>query len=125
MRLLFAIILIACNSAAGLGQTAEFSIKKALHKFPEAKQGITLEHTFEFANTGTAPLLITDFHVDCPCTKVILPDKPVQPNAKGQIKITFDTTGKSYYQDRIIYLTANTKKGKEKLRFKVFVKPQE
>lgn len=123
MRLLFAIILIACNSAAGLGQTAEFSIKKYQHKFPETKPGVVLEHIYEFTNTGSAPLVITDYKVDCPCTKVYLPNAPIPPKGKGQIKVTFDTEGKSYYQDRIIYLTTNTRKGKEKLRFKVFVTP--
>jgi hypothetical protein len=40
MRLLFAIIILAMNSATGFGQLAEFSIKEPVVKFPKSKEGI-------------------------------------------------------------------------------------
>jgi hypothetical protein len=125
MRLLFAIIILALSSATGFGQLAEFSIKSPLHKFSKAKEGQVLEHTFEFTNSGKAPLIISSFTVSCSCTKVTLPKEPIQPGQKGTIKITFDTEGRNFYQDRTVLLHANTKKETEKLRFKVYVEPKQ
>lgn len=113
------------NSALGFGQAAEFSIDKSVHKFPNTKQGVLLEHDFVVTNTGNTPLIISDYEVACPCTKVILPTKPIAPGEKFDLKVTFDTKGKYYYQDRIIYLQTNTRKKKQKIRIKVKVVPNE
>lgn len=102
---------------------AKFDVDKSTHKFPKTKQNIVLKHAFEVTNTGDQPLIISDFKVACTCTKVILPTKPIAPGETIQLIVTFDTTGKSYFQDRIIYLATNTPKGEEKLRIKVMVEP--
>lgn len=113
------------NSALGFGQEAEFFVKKPVHKFPKAQEGILLEHSFTVVNTGDSPLIISEYKVECTCTKAILPTDPILPGKSAIIKVTFDTEGKSYYQDRIIFLQTNTKKKTEKLRFKVFVEPEQ
>lgn len=125
MRLFFAIIIIALSSAPVFGQAAEFSIKDAVHKFPNTKEGVVLEHSFSFTNTGKAPLIISDYEVGCPCTKVIIPEDPIPPGKSGIVKVIFDSEGKSYYQDRIIILTTNTRKKTVKLRIKVYIEPVE
>lgn len=125
MRLLLAVILITLNSATGFCQEAVFFVKQATHKFPKAKEGVLLEHSFTVTNTGKKPLIISDYKVECTCTKVYFPSTPILPGKSAVIRVTFDTTGKSYYQDRLIYLTTNTKKKTEKLRFKVFVEPKQ
>ena len=125
MRLFYAIIIIALNSALGFGQVAEFSIDKAVFKFPEAKQGEVLEHVYVITNTGDIPLVISDYKVSCSCTKAVLPTRPILPGESFDLLVTFDTNGKYYFQDRIIYLTTNTKKGTHKVRFKVNVIPNE
>lgn len=125
MKTLFAFSILFLNSALGFGQVAEFSLEQTLVKFPKAKEGVVLEHTFVFTNTGSTPLIISDYSVACKCTKVILPKEPVLPGKTGEIKITFDTEGKFYQQDREVLLTMNTKKKIAKLRFKVFVIPRE
>lgn len=124
MRLLFAIIILALSSAPVFGQVAEFSIKESTVKFPKAKEGVVLEHDYVVVNTGKAPLIISNYSVACSCTKAILPKDPIQPGQKATIKVTFDTEGKSFYQDRTVILTTNTKKKTEKLRFKVYVEPK-
>jgi hypothetical protein len=74
-------------------------------------------------NTGDAPLIISEYKVSCPCTKVTLPD-PIPPGKSAVLHVTFETKGKYYEQDRAIILSTNTKKGTEKVRFKVFVIPE-
>lgn len=124
MRLFYAIIIIALNSALGFGQVAEFSIDKAVFKFPKTYEGKLLEHDYIITNKGDAPLIISDYKVSCSCTKAVLPEKPILPGESFSLHVTFDTNGKYYFQDRIIYLQTNTKTKTEKLRFKVNVIPK-
>ena len=111
-------------TALGFCQEAVFSPKYPIAKFPKVKEGKIVNYVYEFTNTGDAPLEFYSYEVECTCTKVELPTEPTQPGQKGRISVSFDTNGKSYYQDRIIYLKTNTKKKTEKLRIKVYVEPK-
>ena len=124
MRLFFAIIIIALSSALGFGQEAEFSIDKAVVKFAKTYEGVLLEHQFKITNTGSVPLILSDYKVECSCTKAYLPKNPILPGETYDVKVTFDTKGKYGFQDRIIYLKTNSKKKTEQLRFKVNVIPK-
>lgn len=125
MRLFCAIIIIALNSALVFGQEAEFSIDKSVHKFPKTEEGALLEHNYTITNTGTVPLIISDYQVSCSCTKAYLPTKPILPGETFPLRVTFDTAGKYDFQDRIVNFKANTKKGKDFVRFKVRVIPKQ
>ena len=102
-------------------QEAEFSLEEKVHKFPKTIEGELLEHSFAIINTGIDSLIISDYKVSCPCTKAILPEKPIAPGASFDLKVTFDTNGKFDFQDRAVYLVTNTKNELEKVRFKVKV----
>ena len=117
--------LIIINSALGFSQEAEFFLKESTFKFPKTKEGEVVEHIFKATNSGDAPLVIEDFAVACHCTKVEYPTEPIMPGKSFDVKIIFDTEGKYYHQDRYVFLYTNSKKKKEKLRFKIFVIPME
>ena len=122
---LFIAISIFLSSAICMGQVAEFSfLDKTTVKFDKTPEGELLKHYFVFTNTGDIPLTINDAKVTCSCTNVEFPTSPIPPNATDSIKVTFDTNGKFYYQDRVIELIANTKKN-QKLKLKVYVIPKE
>lgn len=122
MKYILVIFLIA-KAALGFSQEAVFSVDKGVFKFPRTVEGPVLTHEYVVTNSGEAPLVISDFKVSCTCTKVTLPQKPIPPGETDVISITFDTNGKYYQQDRVIFLTTNTKKGNAQLRFKVYVIP--
>lgn len=117
-------ILFVMISALSFGQKAEFVALESTHKFPTTKEGTVLTHDFPFVNNGTEPLIFSGYSVQCTCTKVEVPKTPIAPGQKGVIKVTFNTDGRSFYQDRIIELNVNTKKKVEKIRFKVYVEPK-
>ena len=119
MRLFFAII-IALSSAFTFRSGAEFSFLDRNHDFTDAKEGVLLEHDFVFTNSGSLPLIISDYKVACSCTKISFPDKPILPNEKGVVHLSFDTKGKYGFQSRKIELFSNASK-KVKLSFRVFV----
>ncbi|MEY3237339.1 MAG: hypothetical protein RI883_1440 [Bacteroidota bacterium] len=123
MRILF-LVFIILNSAIGFTQSAEFFVKKPIFKFPKTNEGIVLEHVFSVTNKGKAPLLISDYEVECSCTKAFFSTEPILPGETTEIKITFETEGKYNLQDRIIYFKTNTKKKTEKLSIIVKVKPR-
>lgn len=125
MRVFLTLLMILVNSALGLTQEAEFSLKERTFKFPKTKEGIVLEHVYKFTNTGNEPLIIDEYAVACHCTTAELPSEPILPGATGEVKVFFDTDGKYGQQDRFVYLYTNTKRKKEKLRFKVYVIPVE
>ncbi len=110
------------SSAFALQQYAELSFDKKVIKFADSPEGVILEHYLKYTNTGSAPLLFETYKVSCPCTKVELPTEAIAPGQTDSLLITFDTTGKSYYQDREIYIYTNSKKKVDKIRLKVFVK---
>jgi hypothetical protein len=111
-------------TALGFSQEAVFDVKYPVVKFPKTKEGIKRNYVYEFVNSGTIPLEIYSFEVECSCTKVSIPKEPIKPGGAGRIEVTFDTKERLYYQDRTIYLNTNTKRKREKLRFKIFVEPK-
>ena len=112
------------STALGFSQWAVFSAKYATIKFPKTNEGTVLHYIYEIKNTGEIPLEIYSFEAECTCTEIKLPKKPIEPGQKGKIELTFDTNGKYFFQDRVIYFDTNTRRKREKLRFKVYVVPK-
>jgi hypothetical protein len=106
-------------------QWAVFYAPRKVVRFPKTTEGEKLNYRFTVKNRGDAPLTIYGFEAECTCTQVQLPPMPIQPNQSVFIDVTFDTNGKYFYQDRVIYFATNTKRKREKLRFKVFVIPKD
>ena len=50
--------------------------------------------TFTFKNTGDKPLVIEQAVASCGCTVPKYTKKPVQPGESGEIKVTYNGTGK-------------------------------
>jgi len=118
-------LILSLNSVLGMSQEAEFFCKKSTFKFPKTKEGIVLEHVFTIKNTGDAPLKLISYDVECDCTKAFLPEGEIKPGESVEVKVTFDTEGKAYFQDREIRITTNTKKKIEKIGIKVNVIPHD
>lgn len=102
---------------------AVFSVKYKTIKFPPTKEGEILSFSYEVKNTGKIPLEIYSSETECSCTDVILPSESIPPGGFGNIKVVFDTQGKYYFQNRMIYLNTNSRKKRELVRFKVYIEP--
>lgn len=61
-------------------------------KFPESDP--IRKCTFNFTNTGTAPLIIHQAFASCGCTVPNYSKAPVKPGETGKIDITYNGTGK-------------------------------
>jgi hypothetical protein len=76
--------------------------------FGKIKAGDKVSYDFKFTNVGKSPLIVTDAVATCGCTKPEWPKEPIEPNAEGIIKVTFNSANKSGLQDKMIQITANT-----------------
>lgn len=91
------------------------------HDFGEIKAGTTVETVFKFTNTGDAPLVITEAQASCGCTVPEKPQKPIEPGKTGEIKVSFNGSGKDLVT-KTVTVTANTEAGSQTLTIKAFVK---
>jgi hypothetical protein len=89
--------------------------------FGKMKEGENLEVTFKFKNTGSKPLIISRVWAQCGCTVPETPQKPYAPGETGEIKASFNSTGKPGTNTKEVYMTANTNPGTSVLVFHVNV----
>ena len=80
----------------------------AFYDFGTVKQGVIVQRTFRFTNTGADSLVISDVKVTCGCTVPEWPTAPIAPGGKGAIKVEFNTASKEGRQLRILRVIANT-----------------
>lgn len=119
----FFFILFSIASIQGFSQEIKF--KDTKYNFGFVHEGDLVTMLFEFENKGTEPLIISDYKVECGCTVMEKPQKPILPGERSTLKITFDTHEKYDRQDRTVVMISNAKNGPVTLRFKgVVLKPK-
>ena len=91
------------------GDMAIMAFDKTTHDFGEIKQGGTVAYSFNFTNTGKAPLVITEAHSSCGCTVPTYPHDPIQPGQQGTIEVSFNSKNKSGDVKKTVTIIANTK----------------
>lgn len=80
------------GSAAVAQETgAKIEFEKEVHDYGNVKYGANGTCTFEFKNTGNAPLIISKAQGSCGCTVPSWPKEPIAPGAKGVITVKYDT----------------------------------
>jgi hypothetical protein len=92
--------------------------------FGKIKEGEILNVTFRFKNTGTKPLVISNVTAGCGCTIPETPKKPYAPGETGEIKATFNSSGKVGSNSKPVYVTANANPQMTTLTFNVEVTPK-
>ncbi len=106
---------------AGISAFAQkLKFEDTKHNFGYLQQGDIDTMHYKFSNAGDEPLILTSYKVECSCTKVLLPKDPILPGDSGIVTVIFDTkVGRARgYQDRVVTIISNSKKGEERLHFK-------
>jgi hypothetical protein len=119
---LVAITLASCSSATDRIKSSDDAVSgtevmmdalptiafaEEFHDFGEVQEGEVVEHTFTFTNEGEGPLIISNAQGSCGCTVPDWPRQPIAPGQKGQIKVSFNSTGRAGRQDKRVTLTTN------------------
>jgi uncharacterized protein (DUF58 family) len=79
------------NLNAQIESGAKLDFEKEVHDYGNIKYGANGTCTFEFKNTGNAPLIISKATGSCGCTVPSWPKEPIAPGAKGEITVKYDT----------------------------------
>ncbi len=102
------------------------SFDKTTHDFGAIEEALgSVTTTFEFKNTGNAPLLITRTAASCGCTQPSYPEEPIAPGQSGEIAVTYLAKGRPGPFQKTVYVMTNTEPDRIKLIIKGDVKVDE
>lgn len=74
---------------------ASIKFEKNVYDFGAfSENDATQKCTFVFTNVGNAPLVINQAVASCGCTVPSYTKTPIMPGEKGEIKVTYNGTGK-------------------------------
>ena len=105
------------------GPLPSFEFEADSHDFGTINEGDVVEHTFQFTNTGEAPLIIQSAKGSCGCTVPTWPKEPIPVGGTGEIVAKFNSKGKPNIQNKTVTITANTWPKQTTLRIKAMVTP--
>ncbi len=83
------------------------SFSDTLYDFGTISAGETVEHEFQFTNTGASPLLIVGASSSCGCTVPQFPTSPIAPGATGNVKVRFNSAGKQGHILKAVTVNTN------------------
>jgi len=91
MLMLVAGVAFNASFAQEVVNGAKIDFTKEVHDYGDIKYGADGTCSFEFKNTGTAPLIISNAKGSCGCTVPEWPKEPINPGQKAEIKVKYDT----------------------------------
>lgn len=103
----------ATKTAATVQATskAKIEFEEKSKDFGDIFQGDKVTHVFNFTNTGTEPLILSNVITSCGCTATEWPREPIAPGAKAAINATFNSRGKMGKQNKVITVVSNSSEG--------------
>lgn len=78
---------------------------ETVHDFGRVNEEGDINYYFTFINEESYPILISDARAGCSCTVPVFPKQPIQPGAKSEIMVKYDTKHKSGEFSKEILLT--------------------
>ena len=110
MKKLFVIaLMLTCGLTVALAQKpAEIKFDKLTHDFGTfSEKNPVVTCVFTYTNVGEEPLIINQAIASCGCTVPEYTKTPVKPGEKGEIKVTYNCTGKfpGYFKKSITVRT--------------------
>lgn len=133
MKYIFSLaILLALGSSSYAQDGALFEVKppgpyieftETEFNFGDIKSGDKVAHTFEFKNSGDAPLVISNVVTTCGCTASNWPRQPILPGESSKIDVTFDSAGKVGHQNKVITIMNNGSNNPERVKLVVNILP--
>jgi len=72
-------------------KVAKIEFKQTTIDYGTIEKGADGVRTFEFTNTGDAPLIVSKVSSSCGCTVPKKPEAPIMPGDTGEIEVKYDT----------------------------------
>ena len=120
LLLLLAVGFLGANAQAQMEvkNGAQLEFEKETHDYGTVAYGSDRFCTFEFKNTGNAPLIISKAIGSCGCTVPTWPKEPIAPGATGKIVVKYDTERPGVF-NKTVTITSNATNDPGK---KIFIK---
>jgi hypothetical protein len=115
---LYGIFFLNALSAQEKKSNAFLKIKHPVYNFGSVRQGSTVKIEYEFTNSGTDTLHISNVEVTCGCTVADFPHYPIKPGDSGTILVTFNTKEFLDKTDRTLHVISNASNSPTDIRFK-------
>ena len=93
-----------------LENAPQLKVEEKIFDFGTINEGEKLEHQFIFENTGKSDLIIRKIKSSCGCAVANMESKIIKAGAKSEIKVTFNSKGKSGKQLKTISFISNDPK---------------
>ena len=89
------LILVCAVTTACAQKPAQIKFDKTTHDFGTfSEQDPKVSCVFTYTNVGEQPLVINQAIASCGCTVPEYTKEPVKPGEKGELKVTYNGTGK-------------------------------
>lgn len=88
-------------------KTAKIEFAAETIDYGKVERGGDGVRTFEFTNTGDAPLVISNVKSSCGCTIPKKPEAPIAPGETGKIEVKYDTKRPAGPFRKAITVTSN------------------
>jgi uncharacterized protein (DUF58 family) len=98
--------------------------KNESHDFGKVEEGVQATHTFEFTNTGTAPVVISNAQASCGCTTPDWTKEPVMPGKTGKVTASFNSQGRPGKFSKTVTVISNSETPQIVLSIKGEVNPK-
>lgn len=110
-------------TAQEVANGAQISFTKETHDYGTIKNGANGTCTFEFKNTGNAPLILSNAKGSCGCTVPTWPKEPIAPGATGVISVKYDTKRQGAINKSVTITSNATNEPNKVIRIKGTVLP--
>ncbi|EFK58072.1 DUF1573 domain-containing protein [Sphingobacterium spiritivorum] len=91
-----------------VNEYGKFRFDSDFYDFGRIKNGDTVQHTFNYVNIGSEPLIIQDISTSCGCTLAEWTKIPVKTGSNGFITIKFSKTHDPGIHSKSVIIKANT-----------------
>jgi uncharacterized protein (DUF58 family) len=98
--------------------------KTESHDFGKIEEGTQATFTFEFTNTGTAPVVISNAQASCGCTTPDWTKEPVMPGKTGKVTASFNSQGRPGNFSKTVTVVSNSEAPQIVLSIKGEVNPK-
>ncbi len=112
------------EAAAPTGPTTVMDFDATEFDFGLVDEGEKVSHTYNFKNTGSEPLILSNAKGSCGCTVPKWPKEPIAPGESGVITVEFNSKNKKGKRNQKVTITANTDPAQTFIYLKGEVKPK-
>ncbi len=110
-------VMLAQDAAVETAGGAEMTFESEVIDYGTIPQNADGVRTFNFTNTGNAPLIISNAKGSCGCTVPTWPKQPINPGESAQIKVKY-ATNRLGPINKSVTVTSNATKPTKVLRIK-------